>query len=337
MTIFKNSIKKVFRKNSIILLYHRINSTEFDPWNLSVTPAHFEQHLQVLKTFYKAYSLIKIVSEVFDKKANENFVGISFDDGYRDNIFFAKPLLEKYDCHATFFIPTQNTGLDKIFWWDDLAIIFLAKRKLPKTISLVINNQPFDFDLEDEVFLSDSLKEEHQNWQTPYNPPTKRSLLYFRVWQLLKPLHNDQIEEIMNNIKKWAGSDIPHPQREDYPVTEEQLIQLSDHPLCEIGLHTVTHTALGFQEEKEQEREIVDNKMQLKNFINKEVDMMAFPYGNYNNTTLKVIKKLKLKAAFTTKHESINQQSDPYQLGRFQVKNWDGEEFERRLFHWINQ
>src|SRR5690606_29683476 len=162
---------------------------------------------------------------------------------------------------------------------------------------------------EDEILLSDILRNTHRNWQSPYSQPSKRSMAYFKIWQLLKPLQHNQIEEIMVNIKDWADSDIPLPQREDYPITPEQLIQLSQHPLCEIGLHTVNHIALGFHDEKVQEREIVENQKQLQKYQNKKVDTLAFPYGNYNADTLKVIQKIKLKAAFTTRHESLNLQS----------------------------
>ena len=62
---------------------------------------------------------------------------------------------------------------------------------------------------------------------------------------------------------------------------------------------------------------------------------IAYPYGNYNHLTLDIVKELQLKAAFTTEERIITRHADPYRLGRFQVKNWNGEEFERQLFTWV--
>src|SRR4051812_18724889 len=42
-------IRRQFSQHALILLYHRIDHSRCDPWQLSVTPEHFEQHLEVLR------------------------------------------------------------------------------------------------------------------------------------------------------------------------------------------------------------------------------------------------------------------------------------------------
>jgi len=64
-------------------------------------------------------------------------------------------------------------------------------------------------------------------------------------------------------------------------------------------------------------------------------NILAYPYGDYGDTTLAVVKKEKLAAAFTTCGQTVTRRSDLFRLGRFQVMNWNGEEFERQLRAWF--
>ena len=40
-------------------------------------------------------------------------------------------------------------------------------------------------------------------------------------------------------------------------------------------------------------------------------------------------------AAFTTDGRTLTRHADPYRLSRFQVADWDGDEFRRRLNQWF--
>ena len=73
-----------------------------------------------------------------------------------------------------------------------------------------------------------------------------------------------------------------------------------------IGLHGSDHLWLKYLNKNEQEREIKNSlsffsKIGIKNNIS-----MAYPYGSYNKITLNLLKKYKIKFAFTTKPGSIN-------------------------------
>jgi hypothetical protein len=42
-----------------------------------------------------------------------------------------------------------------------------------------------------------------------------------------------------------------------------------------------------------------------------------------------------IEAGFTTAGKSIKKDSDIFALGRLQVKNWNGEIFEKKLKNWL--
>jgi peptidoglycan/xylan/chitin deacetylase (PgdA/CDA1 family) len=103
-----------------ILMYHRVNDT--DPSLLTTHPAVFEEILAILKAEYQVVPLSDLVSRLAMKlPIAPQTVVITFDDGYRDNLLFAAPLLQKYALPATFFVTSGYIGTKRIFPWDNLT------------------------------------------------------------------------------------------------------------------------------------------------------------------------------------------------------------------------
>jgi peptidoglycan/xylan/chitin deacetylase (PgdA/CDA1 family) len=100
-------------------------------------------------------------------------------------------------------------------------------------------------------------------------------------------------------------------------------------------MHTVTHASLPSHSAETQSREIIENRFALLDAGDHARNILAYPYGDYDDTTLEVVKKEKLAAAFTTFGKPVTRQSDPFCLGRFQVMNWNGRNFERQLLNWF--
>lgn len=329
-------LQKRFTKKALILMYHSISKPEIDPWELSVSPANFEQQLQVLQKRYSVSSVQDIVSGQ-QKGKLKNSIAITFDDGYRNNFVTAKPLLEKYKLPATFFITSKSFDEGYIFWWDKLANIILKTPVLPGRFSMEIRNQNVDLSIEEESHLNENMEQLHQRWIYTDNPPTKRSTLYHRLWQLMQPLSPGEIGHVLGEIETWAGKEIPIINNEYRLMTKDQLKALADYHLFEIGLHTVNHVALGYQLEEAQKQEIIQNQKDLEQIIQKKVTTIAYPYGDYNSRTLEIAEKVGLKAGFSVEYNLVFSFSNPFDLGRFQVKNWNGKQFEDKLIKWLNQ
>jgi peptidoglycan/xylan/chitin deacetylase (PgdA/CDA1 family) len=103
-----------------ILLYHRVAELESDPQQLAVTPARFEEQLRVLRATCTPVALADVPRLLRARKLPKRPVAVTFDDGYRDNLHEAKPLLERHGVPATVFVASGYVGRGTEFWWDEL-------------------------------------------------------------------------------------------------------------------------------------------------------------------------------------------------------------------------
>ncbi|MBO5907597.1 MAG: polysaccharide deacetylase family protein [Clostridia bacterium] len=76
-------------------------------------------------------------------------------------------------------------------------------------------------------------------------------------------------------------------------LTTEQLKELADDNLCTIGAHCYNHLPLAKLSYEEQKKELITSKCAIEKIIDKPVTLMAFPYGSYNASTLKILRETK--------------------------------------------
>ena len=327
-------LEKLFTSKAIILMYHSISEPDIDPWELTVSPSNFEQQLQVLQNSFKISSVTDIALSLRKGGVKNTAVALTFDDGYRDNFQIALPLLEKYNIPATFFL-TNNFGEEKIYWWDRLANLILRTPMLPVNLDMAIKEEIINFSIGEETVLNEYLEQLHRQWVVPATPPTKRGILYYRLWHMMQPLPPDEIENILQQIKNWTEKTEEIMSPHTLLITKEQLRKLANHQLIDIGIHTANHVALGCHSAEIQENEILQNQKQLEVILNKKIDTIAYPYGQYNTTTLNIVEKTGLQAGLSVEYNVVYNTSNPFALGRFQVKNWNAEQFEEKLMQWM--
>ncbi|HEV7798170.1 MAG TPA: polysaccharide deacetylase family protein [Pyrinomonadaceae bacterium] len=92
-----------------VLVYHSI-STPVEPLlaDADISPARFESQLRWLSRWRRVVPL----AETLRASAPRNLVAITFDDGYRDNLSVALPLLERFQLPMTLFVTAGFLGRD---------------------------------------------------------------------------------------------------------------------------------------------------------------------------------------------------------------------------------
>ena len=104
--------------NIPILMYHSIESMPKTTVmrSLHVPPRRFEFQMWMLKVLgYEALSLKKL-KPYLDGNKYGKVVGITFDDGYQNNLINAAPVLRKYNFSATCYLVSDSVGSSNT--WD---------------------------------------------------------------------------------------------------------------------------------------------------------------------------------------------------------------------------
>ena len=85
-----------------------------------VTTPQFEEHIVYLKTHFQVISLDQAFAGEYD--SGRMAVALTFDDGYRNNLEHALPILQKHALPATFFVSAPQAFGGDILWADLLDI-----------------------------------------------------------------------------------------------------------------------------------------------------------------------------------------------------------------------
>ncbi len=261
--------------NTVFLNYHRvISDQEFQNSNrpsndLVVSKKIFNHQIEYLK---KNFNVISI-NDILQKNEIKQKVVITFDDGYFDNLKNALPILEKYDCPAIIYIATSFLDDKKIPWWLKLWKIILSQENIS------FNNKLFEI-------------KEKKDKKNCYKLLCKNFILSTKNQQdifLDELTHNNKINEI--NEKEFLSS--------------QNLKNLGDNNLIEIGCHTHTHPNLKILKKEEIHDEIIYSKNILENIIKKKVKHFSIPYGSANCFDDEIIKQLSeydFETIVTTEH-----------------------------------
>ena len=102
-----------------ILVYHTISTRpEPLPGDIDISPERFAQQLRWLSRWSKVVRLEETLAP-----AKRGQVAITFDDGFRDNLTVALPLLEKYRLPITLFVTAGFVGRDDYLSLEELREI----------------------------------------------------------------------------------------------------------------------------------------------------------------------------------------------------------------------
>lgn len=290
-----------------VLLYHRVTNIENDYNLLAVSPENFDKQMEYLKNHYQIIRLEDDWSKIVEPS-----ICVTFDDGYEDSYTEALPILEKWKIPASFFITTGNISSSREFWHDDIIRMILTGEYYPES-----------FELKHDIY--------GQSW--PTETLSDRNKLYQVMRYLFQRSTKEERADWRSQLLRWSGMK-GEGRANRRSMTEEQCRLLSSSPYITIGAHTVNHIALSKQSREIQYREILDSKLYLEDLIHQEVEFFSYPFGgrsDYSKDTLQIVRELNFKKTLAVFEGDINEGVDLHQIPRYLVRNWDVEQFAKKV------
>ncbi|QHG19852.1 polysaccharide deacetylase family protein [Nostoc sp. ATCC 53789] len=325
---------KIF-PGALILMYHRVAEADSDPWSLCVTPKHFAEHLEVLRQYGYPLHLQQLTKRLSDRQYINRSIVVTFDDGYADNFYHAKPLLEKYDIPATVFVTTGGIDQKREFWWDELEQLLLQPDILPDLLRLNIHGKTYQWKLGEATHYSeaDHQRDRHCRMGRKLRQyPTLRHTLYRSLYQLLQFLPIYERNKLLDELAIWANAE-PVGRSTHRSLSKEEMLALESGGLIEIGAHTVTHPFLSQLPIASQQDEIQHSKDYLEKILGHVITSFSYPHGSYTNETTSIVQETGFTCACSSIVGKVQQNSSFFLLPRVVVEDWDGETFA----HWLSR
>jgi peptidoglycan/xylan/chitin deacetylase (PgdA/CDA1 family) len=250
-----------------ILIYHGIDHAGCKDFNLRfISAAQLEAQLICFKKHFNIVPLNDFFERTkanFEEDNPQNdlnskpFMAITFDDGYLNNFNIALEILEKHQIPVTFFI-TGIRSVSKNYHWPDALDICVR-----------FNWRPLRF----RCIWYFKLGRDY------------RSLRNVRLKRLLTDAQPEEIKTVLGKFQHSFETIIEQkPEIAPYwqLMDENDLRNVANSPLIEIGVHGLHHYNLAALPLAKAEKEILDTKVFLEKIIKKPINAVAWPFGLYS-------------------------------------------------------
>ena len=331
-------IRNRIGRGALILTYHRIAEPASDPQLLCVAPQNFSEQLDILRKHFCPMRLQELAQAHRAGKLPNRALAVTFDDGYADNLYNAKPLLERNDIPATVFVATGSLVQDCELWWDELDRMFLQPGILPGGLRLTLNGSTIQYALGQAAHYNEETYRRHLRWNVEQkNNPSPRQELYRLLCRVLRLLPERKRRKALVELLAWSGAE-PKTRRTHRTLSVDEVVDLTEGGLVEVGSHTVTHSVLSVLPTQEQWYEIQGSKTSLEEILGSPVNSFAYPYGSrsdYTSKTADLVEEAGFGLACSNFPGFVWRRTDRFQLPRVLVRDWDGKEFEHRMEEWF--
>lgn len=243
----------------VILTLHHVRDerrTGFAPnAHLSVTAAFLDDLLDRLRRDSVDIAAIDEVPDRLRGSAKQRFAVITFDDGYRDNLHDAVPVLRAHQAPYTIYITTGFVTGEAHTWWEALETL-VRKR------DMILVQAPDGFVLELDCRTLAAKCEAYE------------ALIDFYKTQVPETEVDRHVRELC-----WLYEIDVDAVVRDQIMDRGELGRLSGDPLCTFGAHTRTHRSLRRLSEADAVAEIETGRDELERMTGTRPDHFAYPYG----------------------------------------------------------
>jgi peptidoglycan/xylan/chitin deacetylase (PgdA/CDA1 family) len=234
----------------MVLGWHNVEGTWCFPAPPGQGPAGMERQFRLLRRTANVVPLASALRDLRDgRPLPPRAVAITFDDGYRDNLTIAGPMLARLGLPATcFLVPALLDGaVDP--WWEHLAWAF-AHARAPRV--------------------------EFEGRELPTADAGDRRAAFRAVSGPLKARDRrarEQAVGLLVGLLDPTGTYDPAAQFLDWDGARA----LRDH--MELGSHSTYHAILAQETPEEQARDLAGSRRRLSEELDLPIDVLAYPNG----------------------------------------------------------
>ena len=230
----------------------------------------------ILKYKNKGYNFVSLdtISEMITsgRKPDCPFIAFTLDDGYVDNYTNALPVFEKHQVPFCIFLATDFADKKAILWWDSIEELIRLNHAIPTS--------------DGKKYSCDTFGKRCKTFNS----------LKSRILQLDQSRLQEELPKLFcNNTIDWYA-----PIKEK-GLSWQQVKDLSEHPLCTIGGHSVSHPAFNILSRDKVRYEIQNGISRIEEHTGKKICHFSYPYGSPNiifEREYRLVEEFPIKTAF---------------------------------------
>ena len=278
------ALKPLLGGVGVILTLHHVRPLRPDRFQpnhmLEITPRFLSSVVKLLRrSRVDVISLDELHRRLTQGDFKHRFVCLTFDDGYRDTLKYAYPILKAAEMPFAVYVATSFPDRLGELWWLALEAVIARNSR----VGLVIDGKNRTFDC-------GSLEE-------------KRALYEELYWWLRRRPQQSEVRDVARDLAARYSVDIAAFCKE-LCMDWQELAQLAADPLVTIGAHTVNHPMLAKLPEKSARSEMELSRSVIEAALGARPQHLAYPFGDPTSAgprEFALAQELGFKTAVTTR------------------------------------
>ena len=283
---------------AVILMYHGVCDEDFTLLNgydeRHVPASDFKEQLEMVRSCgYSFVTLSELVTRLKSGLSVGRLAVLTFDDGFRNVVRHAYPIMKEYDARGCFFVVSNFVG-HRTLLWTDLVETWI-RAHAPEPLHIEINGAIVRYPLDTRSRVHAAMVD---------------------VKSKLRKLPNQERIRWMEDTGMTCGKYIDQAPEEFAPADWQEL-QTLDASVLEIGSHTQNHPNCDtIQSRDELEMEIAGSKLEIEKRLCRRIDHFCYPAGAFNPATIEAVRNAGYVSAVTTNQGFARPGSDLFTLNR---------------------
>jgi peptidoglycan/xylan/chitin deacetylase (PgdA/CDA1 family) len=284
----------------IILVSHSTmaqgNNEDWVPLRSSLDPKRLEETIGFLSQYYRFVSLRDAVDMLSGLKPVSPYsLVLTFDDGYRNNVNYALPVLQQYGAPATIFLTTGHIEKRKPFWFDRLD--YALQNADVDGREFLIGGKSIRISARDR----ESLRESYRRLRFAAKAVSRDDREMIR-----------ELEKIAEALEKESGKSIGDIFEKDPwsgVLNWEEVRKTANEGILSFGSHTVNHIRLGRADDDVIFKELTKSKKMIEDHTGMKCWSLCYPDESYSNRAAEIARKTGYVCALTIQ-EGLNKVGD---------------------------
>ena len=285
------------RQSLTILCYHGVvrSALPISDYCFFEASRFLAQMQWLARSRFRVAPLSQAIPDLLTGRITQPTVALTFDDGYRNNLDVALPILQQFNFSATIFLATGFTGSLKTIW--------------PSRILQAVQSTSLDSVTWGGSTVSLATLAERR---------AANRVLQLRVKERAPGAPNDATTEIERLLDVQENPDIDRNSPSAMMDIDDVRRGIASG-LLEFGAHSVTHPILSALDDEGVRREIEGSVQSIRQMVPQPSPCFAYPNGrpaDFDSRCVSCLQDNEIPFAVSTTEAMNTPGADAYRLGR---------------------